>query len=148
MIDLDSAASAIAYAYLASQSSQDKRQYAALYRQNIDDLRLRQENVLAFQESSILPEDMIFLDDMSTFELNALGVSFVLVDHNHRSPEFGDGHVSGIIDHHADEGFHEDASPRVITVPTGSCSSLVTLHFAQSLSPHDIPQELANLLIS
>lgn len=53
-----------------------------------------------------------------------------------------------MIDHHEDEGLYKDsADPRVVTVPTGSCSSLVTSLLTQH-TPDSIPSELATLLIS
>lgn len=51
-----------------------------------------------------------------------------------------------IASHHEDEGKHRNADPRVIKVPTGSCSSLVALQFADSLQ--QMPAELARMLVS
>lgn len=71
-----------------------------------------------------------------------------LVDHNKLLPVFGSARVTAIIDHHADEGAHGDAKPRLIEA-TGSCSSLVATHFEKAgVQANAIPPELADLLIS
>ena len=148
--DLDSAASAIAFAYLSTQLSGRQKRYAVLYRSNVEDLVLRKENQLAFEEAGISEGDIMFLDDLATLDLSNLGVSIALVDHNKLSAEFGgqDEAVIAIIDHHEDEKHHLSASPRLIQVPTGSCSSLVTLHFSQQLSLDHFPIQLDKLVVS
>lgn len=150
MTDLDSAASAVAYAYLASQLPGEKKRYAALYRSNAEDLVLRKENSLAFEEAGLSPSDIMYLDDLSALDLAELGVSIALVDHNRLAADFGrrDDAVVAIIDHHADEKHHFSASPRLIQVPTGSCSSLVTLHFSKQVSVGQFPVDLAKLVVS
>jgi exopolyphosphatase len=83
-----------------------------------------------------------------------LASSFALVDHNSLLPSWDrpDAQVVGIIDHHDDEGKHTDASPRNITVPLGSCASLVAETFQDRFAPNENgttpPQELATLLLS
>lgn len=60
-------------------------------------------------------------------------IAFVLVDHNNfRVEGFSRDsiRVSGIIDHHVDEGLYRNAVPRVIE-PCGSCTSLVIKHFKE-----------------
>lgn len=65
---------------------------------------------------------MIFSDDEPAFQTLPAPLQLHLVDHNssHSLPH----PVASIIDHHADEGQHLSASPRIIT-PSGSCSSLI-----------------------
>lgn len=101
--------------------------------------------------------DLFCIDDIPTKSLLHLTSSqFALVDHNRLDSLFSAGgafpnppKVVAIIDHHEDEGFYKDADPRLITVPVGSCASLVTQYFTgswtkASLSP---PAELATLLL-
>jgi exopolyphosphatase len=50
------------------------------------------------------------------------------LDHNAltgRFAEHEDARVVAILDHHADERHHPEASPRIVELPTGSCSSLI-----------------------
>jgi len=90
-------------------------------------------------------EDLLCLDDVpiSPFPSNR----FVLVDHNRLLGQYtsiAGPEVVGILDHHEDEGFHLDANPRTIKVPTGSCASLVATHFRESKA---WTPELATLLL-
>jgi exopolyphosphatase len=55
-------------------------------------------------------------------------VKYALLDHNTLADRFAvdeNARVVAIVDHHADERNHLDASPRIIVVPTGSCCSLI-----------------------
>lgn len=157
--DLDSLVSAVAYAYLqthldaagASHPATTPPKYVALVQTVRDDLFLRPENVDALNAAALDPASLLTLDDLPRTRLATLGSSFALVDHNVLLPQFGAAKVTAILDHHADEGQHLDAAPRVIKV-AGSCTSLVTRHFAGLLpSPpraQDVPQPLADLLLS
>lgn len=100
--------------------------------------------MLALSTSAIDSSSLLTLDDLPSDRLTTLGASFSLVDHNRLLPMFGDAPVAAIIDHHADEGFHLDASPRIIKV-VGSCSSLVVEYF-ESVAP--VPGPLADLLLA
>ena len=141
--DIDSLASAIAFSYFSSQTPSQK-QHVALVQTLRADLYLRPENVLALSTSAIDSSSLLTLDDLPSDRLTTLGASFSLVDHNRLLPMFGDAPVAAIIDHHADEGFHLDASPRIIKV-VGSCSSLVVEYF-ESVAP--VPGPLADLLLA
>jgi exopolyphosphatase len=114
-----------------------------------DDMFLRPENLAALSESGTDVSDLLCVDDLSegSRPLSSLDVSWALVDHNRLSPRLGHGRVVGVIDHHEDEGLYLDATPRLIQVPTGSCASLVTVHF-QTLIERMVPPTLANLLLS
>jgi exopolyphosphatase len=129
-------------------------------------MSLRPENLLAFKNAHIPLSVLLHPESLQvpTTDLASLGVRFALVDHNRLLPQFvptsGDttGLVHAVIDHHDDEGLYKDAEIRMIKVPTGSASSLVTKHFmpqwqaalsgpaAAAGSP--IPNELATLLMS
>ncbi|KZV96023.1 DHH phosphoesterase, partial [Exidia glandulosa HHB12029] len=159
--DLDTLVSSVAYAFLAS--SRD-RPMVALQQTLRADVRLRPENVYALEIAGLSDHDaLLYLDDVpSDVQYPPPGSKFALVDHNALNSRFQTAHIQqdgvdrpepakvvGIIDHHEDEGAHtgEDVSPRIIQVPTGSCSSLVANHFRLA-SQTPIPPELATLLLS
>ncbi|KAG8835839.1 Exopolyphosphatase [Serendipita sp. 399] len=123
--DLDSIASAIGYAFLSPDSK-----IVPLVQTQRSDLHLRPENTLAFSLASFDTAHLLTSSDIEN-GLRAYSCTYVLVDHNRILPSCN-GTVSGILDHHEDEGFHTDANPRIIK-PVGSCASLVTLHNQQRL---------------
>lgn len=141
--DIDSLASAIAFSYFSSQTPSQK-QHVALVQTLRPDLYLRPENVLALSTSAVDSSSLLTLDDLPSDRIATLGASFALVDHNRLLPMFGDARVVAIIDHHADEGFHLDALPRIIRV-VGSCASLV-VDYLGSATP--VPGPLADLLLA
>ena len=146
--DLDSCASAIGYSYLTPE-----KPTIGLIQTPRADLQLRAENIRAFELAGISLDDLLCIDDIGV-PPSKLASSFALVDYNSLLPYWDrpDAKVVGIIDHHDDEGKHTDASPRNITVPLGSCASLVTETFKDAFTPDDKgttpPQELATLLLS
>jgi exopolyphosphatase len=148
LVDLDSVASALAFAYFSSVSNSGSRRYAAMIFTARGDMFLRPENLAALTESGIDPSDLLCVDDLfdESQPVSSIGVSWALVDHNRLSPRLGEGRVVAVIDHHADEGLYHDATPRLLQVPTGSCASLVTTYFQALLER--APPELANLLLS
>lgn len=123
------------------------------------DLWLRAENLYAFSRSGfgdVLndPEklDVLCLDDLpKSFPFPSH--KFSLVDHNRLGSRFAKDNpnatVVSVIDHHADEKLYKDtANPRIITVPTGSCASLVA-DLINDQCPTEVAliPELATLLI-
>ncbi|KAK4686680.1 exopolyphosphatase, partial [Tremellales sp. Uapishka_1] len=150
--DLDSLASSIAYAFLSSTLLASRVLPLVLTPSSL--MNLRPENLLAFESSKIPASSLLHLESISS---PLTDVSYALVDHNKLLPAF-QGQVVAVIDHHDDEGLYTDAPVRLIKVPTGSCSSLVTAHFlpqwkaalsspaGQAGSP--VPPELATLLLS
>ncbi|KAG6888253.1 hypothetical protein C0995_009454 [Termitomyces sp. Mi166 len=149
--DLDSIASSIAYAWL--QSEVHKKPTIPLLQLERDDLDLRAENTYALSLAGITQpkEQLLFLTDLAPFSLTAPRTAFpshtfALVDHNTLASAYTFQNpsttVTAILDHHADEGNHLNASPRTI-VPSGSCASLVT-----ALFPPEIPATLATLLLT
>ncbi|GJJ14684.1 hypothetical protein Clacol_008951 [Clathrus columnatus] len=150
--DLDSAASSIAYSYLSSTLLQ--RPTIALLRTARSDFHLRAENDYAFSLTRLNSDhsDLLCIDDIPT-ELfpQILQSSFALVDHNHLDHIFTPApNVVAIIDHHSDEGYHHDAQCRIIVVPVGSCTSLVTQHFLHHWqeSTTEISPDVATLLLT
>ncbi|KAM0748589.1 DHH phosphoesterase [Meredithblackwellia eburnea MCA 4105] len=149
--DLDSVASAIGFAYFSSATSQGSspsKSYVPLVQTARSDLYLRPENVDVLRSSHIDDDDLLCINDIQPSVVSSQGTTYALVDHNKLLPSFAStsqqaSQVHALIDHHADEGFHKSADPRIIQ-PVGSCSSLVTNHFN---SP-SIPAPLADLLIA
>jgi exopolyphosphatase len=152
--DLDSIASAIAYAWFAPVVK--KLNTVPLIQTPHPDLGLRAENLYAFSVSGFGDDpgkfDVLCLDDLpksSPFPSH----KFSLVDHNRLGSYFTENNptatVVSVVDHHEDEQLYKDtADPRVITVPTGSCTSLVAdLIHSQSPAGVAIIPELATLLI-
>lgn len=118
-------------------------------------MSLRPENLLVLKNTSIPLTSLLHASQLPvpTTELASQGVTFALVDHNKLLPPFGHGKVDAIIDHHEDENAHTDALIREITIPTGSCASLVVKHFqpqweAAMSRGSPLPPELATLLLS
>ncbi|TXT04374.1 hypothetical protein VHUM_04141 [Vanrija humicola] len=158
--DLDTIASSVAYAFLASALLAERAVPLVLTPQNL--MSLRPENLYALQQANLPQEDLLHTAELpiKTEELAPAGVRFVLVDHNRILPIFGsdESTVTAIIDHHEDEGASPNASLRDIQFGAGSCSSLVTQHFRPqwqaSLSGpagaagSPVPPELATLLLS
>ncbi|KAG7926073.1 hypothetical protein KL925_003835 [Ogataea polymorpha] len=147
--DMDSVVSAIAYSTLSSKSL--VLPLINIPRQDFD---LRRDIVYAMKHSDINVRDLIFLDDIENCwdQLAKVKVDLVLVDHNkpqgdvvkNLMEELG-ARVVGIIDHHEDEKFFTDASPRIIQ-KSGSCVSLVLNHYKEQVARID--PKLAKLFLS
>lgn len=154
--DLDSMASAIAYAWFATVVK--KSTTVPLIQTPRPDLRLRAENLYAlsvggFGDESIDLEklDILCLDDLPK-SYPFPSHKFSLVDHNRLGSQFAKGNpnatVVSFVDHHEDEHLYKDTANPRIAEPTGSCASLVAdLIHSQSPPEVAIIPELANLLI-
>ena len=157
LVDLDSLASSIAYAWVESEVH--RRPTVPLIPMHQGDLSLRAENIYALGLAGISrPGDqLLFLTDIP--QLNDPDTSFpsqrfVLVDHNKIKDRYlhhnVDGRVVAVVDHREDEGLYkETADPRIV-LPCGSCCS----HIATSVLPSpnyalgvSVPRELATLLL-
>ncbi|KAH7337581.1 hypothetical protein B0J17DRAFT_573526 [Rhizoctonia solani] len=158
--DLDSCASALAHSYLSTIL--DHKRTVALIQTPRADLRLRAENLLAFEYAHLSKNnsDLLTIDEITALtKLEDLRSSYALVDHNKLlskflakdSPLASAERVNAIFDHHADEGAHLTADPRIIHV-TGSCASIVTDYFLPRLpkSPvlGDALTDIFSLLLS
>ena len=149
-IDLDSLSSAIGFAWYLATIEQTPA--VPLLHTPRSDLHLRAENLHALELSGIPSSDppLLCVDDVPTKGAFP-STKFALVDHNrlhgHLSDQNPEARVVAVIDHHEDEGLYKDtANPRIITVPTGSASSLVALYLQEKCADR-IPQELATLLL-
>lgn len=153
--DLDTIASSVAYAWFASVTT--GHPHVPLIQTPRGDLKLRPENIFACFLASLTAErqELLCIDDLPHYSSSEPFPSdkFALVDHNRLVQIFTDStpsaSVVAVIDHHEDEGLYKDtAEPRIIQVPTGSCTSLVSLHILNSAGPEfKIPSDLATLLL-
>ncbi|KGB76864.2 exopolyphosphatase [Cryptococcus deuterogattii R265] len=151
--DLDSLASSVAFSQLSATLLASR--VVPLILTPPKSMSLRPENLVVLKNTSIPLTSLLYASQLpvSTTALASQGVTFALVDHNKLLPQFGQGKVDAIIDHHEDENAHTDASIREITIPTGSCASLVVKHFqpqweASVSRGSPVPPELATLLLS
>ena len=150
LTDLDSLASAIAYAWYLSEVQQ--KPAVALAQTPRNDLHLRAENAHALSLVGVSLEDLLCVDDVHPTSTSPFpSTMFALVDHNRLGTRFSTTNsaasVVAIIDHHSDEGLYPDADPRVVTPGVGSCSSLVAEFLEKSCADRS-PQEIATLLLS
>jgi len=127
--DLDSMASSITYGYLLSLLDADSFVLPVMPIPRAD-FKLRTEAVYVFNVAGVNLEDVVFYDEVDFHTLMEGGADLVLVDHNKLSPalEKYNTNVSGVLDHHIDEGLYEDAAPRVIEL-VGSTTTLIAAKF-------------------
>jgi exopolyphosphatase len=126
--DLDSMASAVACGYHLSEVSPDgAAPFVPLVNVPRADYKLRTEAVFLFSSVGIDAELLTFIDEVDLKALHADGeLELVLVDHNVLSAgqaALADA-VTGIIDHHKDEGGFQDAGLRIVE-PVGSAATLI-----------------------
>ena len=123
-LDLDSLASAIAYAWYATCYLGQPT--VPLLQTPRADLSLRPENLYALEFSGIDPAHLLTGDELPADPPPA--GKFALLDHNALTGRFAahdNLRVIAIVDHHEDEKRHPEASLRIVESPTGSCSSLI-----------------------
>jgi len=143
--DLDSLACAIAYAWYATRHLGQPS--VPLLRTPRGDLSLRAENLYALEFSDVDSAHLLTSDELPSDSPPA--IKYALLDHNALTGRFAtdnDARVVAIVDHHEDEQHHLDASPRIVEVPTGSCSSLVA-RLIQQEWPEGMSREIARLLL-
>jgi exopolyphosphatase len=126
LLDLDSLASSLTYAYLSSTPA---TQLLPLLHIPAADLSLRPEFKAALSHADVSPSDLLTLDDLGPESgwVSPSQTFWHIVDHNVMTGALGatyGDHVKAIVDHHDDESRSPDANPRIIT-KAGSCSSLV-----------------------
>lgn len=153
LADMDSVVSAIIYAFFYNKHFPDKVPYLPLINIPQDELRLRRDIELLLNSHGISAKHLVFLDDLKRLlEGTSKVLDLVLVDHcNLQGQELialnkaNRLKVTGIIDHHADEGAFLDANPRIIQ-SNGSCSALVYNYWTNEQGEL-APTEVAKLLL-
>ncbi|KAF3991083.1 hypothetical protein FT663_01795 [Candidozyma haemuli var. vulneris] len=136
--DMDSVVSAIVYAFFYNKHYPDHQPYLPLVNIPRDELKLRRDIELLLNSHGITDNNLFFVDDIKTLSHgNSKKLELILVDHcNLQGQELLDLYkasrvnVTGIIDHHADEGVFLNADPRIIH-SNGSCSSMVFNYWTQ-----------------
>ncbi len=142
--DLDSMASSIAYGYLLNRKETSGGVLPVMPIPRAD-FKLRTEAVYVFNEAHINLEDVVFFDEVDIEALMSSNTELVLVDHNKLSQALSkySTNVSGVLDHHNDEGMYENSSPRIIEA-VGSTTSLVAIEFDKA--GIDVETDVAILL--
>ena len=148
---MDSIASALAHAYMVSQTLQDNAFSIPLLQCNRADLRLRQDVVWLLNELDIDPDILIYQDDLSAEKLSSIDeLSVTLVDHN--SPkgllEIFKSKITKVIDHHdKSEDTVSGDGIDVVIEGVGSCSTLVAERILGD-STGTVDKKLATLLLA
>lgn len=131
--DLDSITCALVYGYINSSTPEARKAEKCIIPvTNIppSELRLRPELTALLKHADLKPSDLITVDDLGELQesLPPDKTDWTLVDHNVLLGELGEHYsnrVTGVIDHHEDEGkVPKDAEPRIME-KTGSCNSHV-----------------------
>jgi len=147
--DLDSVASALAYAYATSAAATTTDGIVVpIVPCKADELDLRPDIKRALERTGVERESLLFADSETVAKTPK---SVCLVDHNALSvrmfPVEWNERVTRVIDHHEDSGMYADEAERVIEL-IGSCSSLV---YRDVLAPENESRdfkEVAQLLLS
>ncbi|KAJ8610123.1 hypothetical protein MRB53_038730 [Persea americana] len=131
--DLDSITSALIYGYIESnrnRSLSPDSLVIPIANLPAADLKLRTELTTLLKHADVDPSHLITLDDIEGASLKKEQCSWTLVDHNILTGPLTKlvSKISGVIDHHDDEGqIPNDADPKVL-MKSGSCCSLVINH--------------------
>lgn len=153
LADMDSVVSSIIYAYFYHKRFPKNQPYLPLVNIPRDELRLRRDIEVHLNSYGISEKHLFFLEDLEQFlDSNSNHVELVLVDHcNLQGKELLNLQkenrikVTGIIDHHADEGVFPDANPRIIH-SNGSCSSMVFNYWTSEHLDLALPEVVRLLL--
>jgi len=156
--DLDSMASALAWAYHLEHSTMNTStplKAIALLQTEMDALDLRPENKLALSNSKMTKrhEDLLTMDELpedpETLSHKLKGI--VLVDHATPLRRWNKAKILSIFDHHVDQGVAPHASPRIFE-KTASCTTIVARQMLDELEQlpeeYHMPHELLELILS
>ena len=141
--DCDSIICSLVFAFLAYRSQNSLKgtpsiHYVPVVNNKPHVVAMRGEVAFALEKAGLSLNDLIYIDDVYQ-NINTV----FLIDANTLPVSFKQQvSVSGIIDHHADEGLHADAEPRIINT-CASCASLLIEYF----SIHKFDQKLLDLLL-
>lgn len=152
LADMDSAVSALAYAYFLTHHDDPVVPIINIPR---GDFRLRRDIVEWLDHFGVVEDDLWFADDLNGLVADATKpLPLHLVDHcNLQGPEIIDLVkaqkllVVLIIDHHADEGVFRDANPRIIGV-AGLCSLRVWNYWHSVLGDQAEVPEITELMMA
>lgn len=145
--DLDSLACAIGYAFFSQYVEPSGPQWIPVVQTPRADLALRPENVLMLRKCGVDMDTLVCADDVPQLGSNA---QVALVDHNQATGVWANTKVISVIDHHMDQGAHQNAPLRAIVAPerAGSCASVLTALFMPILPKTPaVPPAVADLLL-
>lgn len=141
--DMDSVMCALSYSYLYHAKNPNEPLYLPLINVSRNELHLRKDIVTLLNAHSINASLLFFVEDIEALAEGETSFEIALVDHCNIQGEIlqqlldkGRLKVTAIIDHHADEGVFQDASPRIIR-GSGSCLSLVFKYWSEQLEVSD-----------
>jgi exopolyphosphatase len=143
--DLDSMTCSVLYAYIRSMAPPRNAftpVYVPITNIPASGIQLRPEFLALFKHANIEARHLLTLDDLPDLsviksKLPPENTRWILVDHNALQGQLGkiySGQVSGVIDHHDDEGkvpADTGDEPRIVD-KSGSCTSLVANYCRQS----------------
>ncbi|AGO10372.1 AaceriABL083Wp [[Ashbya] aceris (nom. inval.)] len=144
--DLDSVASAIAYAYFSYvwKPTEPVVPIISIPRR---DLKLRRDVEMVLEHIGVSDKSLFFLEDLQEMKTaRGLKTACVLVDHNELQGPCTDliDEVVGVIDHHEDQRTYYEEVKRAngpyIVQSTGSCSSHIVNYWNGILGPNLLPQ--------
>ncbi|AAS50688.1 ABL083Wp [Eremothecium gossypii ATCC 10895] len=144
--DLDSVASAIAYAYF-SYAWKPTEPVVPIISIPHHDLKLRKDVEMVLEHIGVSDKSLFFLEDLQKWKMDhGLTIDGVLVDHNELQGPCKDliDEVVGVIDHHEDQRIYYEQVKKTngpyIVAPTGSCSSHVVNYWNGILGSSDQSQ--------
>ncbi|KAF2636704.1 DHH phosphoesterase [Massarina eburnea CBS 473.64] len=156
--DLDSMASALAWAYHLEHSTNNTSnpiKAIALLQTSMDALDLRPENRVALHNSKMTSghEDLLTMDELpeDPENLSPKLKGIVLVDHASPLRKWNKAKVVSIMDHHVDQGTAPKAEPRIFE-KTASCTTIVARQMLNELEKlpeeYHMPHELLELILA
>ncbi|XP_078070647.1 protein prune homolog 2-like isoform X2 [Mustelus asterias] len=144
--DLDSAVSALAYAYFLYKTHPADDLYVPVLNIQRSEFPLHTEVVFILQQLNISDSALIFRDEIDLHLLNREGkLTLTLVDHNMLSSDDKvlETAVVKIIDHHEQERLHSTQC-EIVVEPVGSCATLIVSEILQE-APELLNQQLTHL---
>ncbi|XP_072372719.1 protein prune homolog 2-like isoform X3 [Scyliorhinus torazame] len=144
--DLDSAVSALAYAYFLYKTHPADDLYVPVLNIQRSEFLLHTEVVFMLQQLNISDSSLIFRDEIDLHLLNREGkLTLTLVDHNTLTSDDKvlETAVVKIIDHHEQERLHS-AQCEIVLEPVRSCTTLIVSEILQE-APELLNQQLTHL---
>ncbi|XP_041042328.1 protein prune homolog 2-like isoform X1 [Carcharodon carcharias] len=144
--DLDSAVSALAYAYFLYKTHPTDDLYVPVLNIQRSEFPLHTEVVFILQQLNISDSSLIFRDEIDLHLLNREGkLTLTLVNHNVLTSDDKalETAVVKIIDHHELERLHSTQC-EIVLEPVGSCTTLIVSEILQE-APELLNQQLTHL---
>ncbi|XP_067886091.1 protein prune homolog 2-like isoform X2 [Heterodontus francisci] len=144
--DLESAVSALAYAYFLYKTHPTDHLYVPVLNIRRSEFPLRTEVVFILQQLNISDSSLIFRDEIDLHLLNREGkLTLTLVDHNMLTSDDKalEAAVVKIIDHHEQEPQHSTQC-EIVLEQVGSCTALIVSEILQK-APELLNHQLTHL---